>query len=101
MENYFRTFAIYEQNNWTDRLSMAIFVINNQTLLSTLLNPFYFTYEYNVESISIIEPIRSSGNSPIVRKKAFVQQLKEISNTAQTAIAAVQKRQKQYANISR
>src|SRR5205085_10814906 len=50
LEQYLRMFSNYEQNNWSELLSMTEFSYNNSITAATGLSPFYVNYRYHPET---------------------------------------------------
>ncbi len=64
--------------------------INNWNATLTSISPFFLTHSYNVDLLDLAkgqEELRTTGNSLVACREAFVAKLKEAVEVAQAAIA--------------
>ena len=67
--------------------------INNQNVTSIGISPFFLIHSYNVDLLDLAggqEELRTTGNSLVARREAFVAKLKEVVEVAQAAMATAQ-----------
>ena len=64
--------------------------INNRNTTSTGISPFFLTHSYDVDLLDLArgqEELRTTRNSLVACREAFVAKLKEAVEVAQAAIA--------------
>lgn len=70
MEKHFCTFINYQQDDGSDKLTMAKFVTNNNELTSTKVSPFFATKNLHSHiSFDIVEISNTSIHEQIFKQK--------------------------------
>jgi hypothetical protein len=75
--------------------------INSRTSSVIGFSPFFATYGYDIKPIKIEEPLRTKGIIFIAKGEAFIFKLKDVTEMAQTIMAAAQEKYETYANTHR
>lgn len=104
MERYLRNYCNYQQDDWTEWLSIVEYASNASISISTGLSAFMANYEY--ESRMSFDPIDT--NEGITRERIMkrkrvniANKMKEIWNFTRTKLAKSQEAQKEYADRKR
>jgi hypothetical protein len=101
LEAYLRCFISYYQDDWEQLLPIATLAINGRTLFVTGFNPFFATHGYDIKLIKTEKPLKTKNTTPTAKEEAFISKLKNVTEMAQTIIAAAQEKYEIYANIYR
>ncbi|KAI7948528.1 hypothetical protein MJO29_010193 [Puccinia striiformis f. sp. tritici] len=95
LEDYLRHFVNYNQTDWSEKLDLAEFSINNLHSTSLGVSPFFFIHGYHPRFNTLTTP---SGKS---QANKVVQDLQEIQDKATTALRAAKEKQALYYNKHR
>lgn len=103
VEEYFRNFCTWAQDNWAFLAPIAQLAINGRDAASTGVSPFFLDHGYNVETLDLHEPVTEDPQPRDGRTKAenIIAKMKTALDIAQAEIAAAQQRQEDYANRRR
>jgi hypothetical protein len=95
-----RIFTTYAQDDWKDLLLIVAVAINNRDAASTGISPFFFTYGYHVDLISLDEAsqLQDVLTPPGIAGETFVNRLREAIDWAQAAITSAQAQQEEQTN---
>jgi hypothetical protein len=72
--------------------------INSYILSITSISLFFATHSYNIKPIKIKEPLKAEGKTLVAWAEVLILKLREVTEVAQTIIAAAQERYKGYVN---
>ncbi|KAI0996566.1 hypothetical protein K3495_g11617 [Podosphaera aphanis] len=97
---YLRAFITYAQFDWKDLLPCAMLAINNRTVSSLGMSPFFAEHGYNIEPIQLVNP-KEKSSAPEKRAQNFVKRIHEAEILAQASMASAQQRMEEYANRKR
>jgi hypothetical protein len=97
LEQYFRAFATYEQDNWVDLLPLAEFAYNNSVDATTRLTPFFANYSYHPEMHFELpkESLPSFGSEKAADER--LAKLQAARNRLRESILKAQERKTRYA----
>jgi transposase InsO family protein len=102
IEAYFRMFVNYAQDDWPKWSFLAQLAINNRDATSTGVSPFFFSHGYHLNPLDFTEePEYREGSNPVRAAERMAYKLREVTEWAQTAMAAAQQTQEDYANRGR
>jgi hypothetical protein len=96
LEQYLRIFCNYQQDNWSELLSLAEFAYNNTPSATTGISPFFANKGYH-PNISV-HPERDLASD---RARQFVVDLDELHQELKATIAEAQRRYQSSADLRR
>ena len=104
IEAFLRQFADHFQDNWLFLLPMAVSAICGRDAASTGVSPFFLTHGWQQTLFEDFTDELTDGqqrNSPVAKADRILQQLKEATQWAQSAMATAQEEQEKAANRTR
>ena len=93
VEQYLRIYCNYQQDNWSDLLSLAEFSYNNAQHSTIGCSPFYANYGYNPQ-FSV--DIRQFSQYPVPAAKEMAERLKTLHEDLSELIKVAQNQQAKY-----
>ena len=96
LEQYLRFFMDHRQKNWSERLALAEFVVNNKVHMAIKFLPFMANYR---RELRIEDDIRKKGK--IKSMMEFVERIKKVHKEAGAALKKVQENMKRQADRKR
>src|SRR5579871_836630 len=105
LEEYLRHFTSYFQEDWVYWLPLAQIAVNSRDAASTGVSPFFLSHGYNPRlgdgiDLGPLTSVRHQRN-PRETGDAIVRKLRQVTELAQTMMAAAQQRQEDIANRKR
>jgi transposase InsO family protein len=95
LEDYLRHFVSYNQSDWSEKLDLAEFSLNNLHSTSSGVSPFFFIHGYHPRFNTLTKASnRSSANT-------LVCDLQDIQESASSALQEAKKKQALYYNKAR
>lgn len=102
LEAYLRMFCNHAQDDWARLLSSAQLAINNRDSASTGISAYFLSHGYHLDPLEWPEePQDTQGSNPVQRADRIASKIKQATEWAQTAMAAAQQSQEEYANRRR
>ncbi len=96
-------FFNYSQNNWASLLFVTELVINNHDFVSTKMSLFFFSHEYHMKSLQLLEKLKpvQSAKSSVQKADQIIQKMKEVTEWAQMTMTVIKQIQKEIMNQKR
>ena len=91
LEQYFRVFLDYHQDDWTEWIPMAEFSYNNRVHVLTGFSPFYLMHGHHPHTPEVITTDASNESAT-----QFVQRMHQIRNDASSALSRAANTMKRY-----
>jgi len=93
VEQYLRIYCNYQQDDWSQHLSLAEFSYNNAQHASIGCSPFYANYGYNAQ---FNVDLRKFAKYPVQAAKDMAEQLKHLHEDLSELIKSAQNQQAKY-----
>ena len=93
VEQYLRIYCNYQQDDWSQHLSLAEFSYNNAQHASIGCSPFYANYGYNAQ---FNVDLRKFANYPVQAAKDMAERLKHLHEDLSELIKSAQNQQAKY-----
>ena len=93
VEQYLRIYCNYQQDDWSQHLSLAEFSYNNTQHASIGCSPFYANYGYNAQ---FNVDLRKFANYPVQAAKDMAERLKHLHEDLSELIKSAQNQQAKY-----
>ena len=103
IETYLRIFTSYLQDDWVSLLPVAQMALNNRTVSSIGLSPFFCTHGYHLELLEAPAKPESLGStrSPATQAQLWLDKRRDATGFAQASLALAQETQERHANRGR